>query len=431
VSPVDIENPAVLSTPVSKLSTRVGGIPWQWQIVVFLAAALIVFSRRPDAFLNAQFYAEDGRIWFAQAYNDGWFASLFRPDWGYYSTYARIAAALALAAPLAWAPFVMNITGMVAQILPVPILLSSRLTPWGSLSFRGALALIYLALPNSAEVNVTVEESQWHLAVSAALLLLSRPPKSTAWKAFDAVVIALFGLSSPLCIVLLGVAAAYSLIRRRMTAVTSGVLLCCVLIQSKPLMNGTALAIRNGNLGATMPLFLQIVTGQVYIGAILGANDLALRLNGLVVAALAATGTLLLVWGLVKSNLEMGLSTAFAAAAFLAALKSPLVPAASPTRSAWEVLAASNAIHYWFLPTLAFAWMSVWYFLCGPGNALRSIGFVLLIFMMIGIIKDWRYRPYADYRFSSYADAFQKLPKGSVVTIPQNPAGWSMQLVKR
>ena len=42
-----------------------------FHISVFLAAFLVVFSRRPDAILNAQFWAEDGKFWYADAYHFG------------------------------------------------------------------------------------------------------------------------------------------------------------------------------------------------------------------------------------------------------------------------------------------------------------------------------------------------------------------------
>jgi hypothetical protein len=43
-----------------------------FHVIVFLFAFLLIFSRRPDAILNAQFFAEDGQRWFADAYQRGW-----------------------------------------------------------------------------------------------------------------------------------------------------------------------------------------------------------------------------------------------------------------------------------------------------------------------------------------------------------------------
>ena len=50
---------------------RTGLRPWQ-QGILFLLACAVIVSRRPEAIFHAQFYAEDGHVWFADAYNLGW-----------------------------------------------------------------------------------------------------------------------------------------------------------------------------------------------------------------------------------------------------------------------------------------------------------------------------------------------------------------------
>ena len=41
------------------------------QILVFGTAVALIIVRRPDAILNVQFWAEDGVLWYASAYNLG------------------------------------------------------------------------------------------------------------------------------------------------------------------------------------------------------------------------------------------------------------------------------------------------------------------------------------------------------------------------
>jgi hypothetical protein len=53
--------------------------------MIFLVAFGVLVLRRPDAIFNAQFYAEDGKYWYADAYNHGW-ACVFMPQWGYLQT---------------------------------------------------------------------------------------------------------------------------------------------------------------------------------------------------------------------------------------------------------------------------------------------------------------------------------------------------------
>ena len=51
--------------------------------------------------------------------------------------------------------------------------------------------------------------------------------------------------------------------------------------------------------------------------------------------------------------------------------------------------------------------------------------------MLIGIVRDWRIPPRADLHFAAYVNAFEASPPGTVVTIPENPQGWTIRLVKR
>src|SRR5690349_287591 len=102
-------------------------------LLSFLVAALAVVSRRPDALLNPQFFAEDGNIWFADAYNQGWLRALAMTHTGYFQTLPRLGAALALAVPLQHAPLVMNLIGLLLQVAPAIFLLSRRASNWAPL----------------------------------------------------------------------------------------------------------------------------------------------------------------------------------------------------------------------------------------------------------------------------------------------------------
>src|SRR4051794_11129497 len=175
-------------------------------LLIFFIAAIAVISRRPDAVFNPQFFAEDGNVWFADAYNDGWARALAITHTGYFQTLPRLGAALALAVPLQHAPLVMNLVGLVLQVAPAVFLLSVRSEHWAPLRFRVLMALAYLALPNTSELNVSITEAQWHLALLACLVVLSRAPESRAGFAFDLTVLALCGLTGPFCIVLFPVA---------------------------------------------------------------------------------------------------------------------------------------------------------------------------------------------------------------------------------
>ncbi len=174
--------------------------------VIFAVAFVVVCSRRPDAVLHAQFYAEDGAVFYRDAYQYG-LHSLLLTYSGYFHTLLRLVALLAQLFPFSWAPLIMNLSGITFQVLPVNVFLSSRFSQV-VLPLRLLAGFTYLALPNSFEIDANLTNVQWHLALLACIVLLAQPANCRRWKAFDVAVLGLISLSSPMGILLVPVAAA-------------------------------------------------------------------------------------------------------------------------------------------------------------------------------------------------------------------------------
>ena len=96
-------------------------------LLLYLAAVALVVSRRPEGITNPQFWAEDGKVWFAQAYNEGALSALLSPWTGYAQTFSRLVAAASLMVPFRHAPLVFNVAAVLAQALAPFFLASSRL----------------------------------------------------------------------------------------------------------------------------------------------------------------------------------------------------------------------------------------------------------------------------------------------------------------
>ena len=59
-------------------------------VALIALAFLVIASRRPDAILNAQFFAEDGPVWFFDTYRLGALPALFLPQAGYLHLLQRL-----------------------------------------------------------------------------------------------------------------------------------------------------------------------------------------------------------------------------------------------------------------------------------------------------------------------------------------------------
>lgn len=328
-------------------------------LLLFVACVAVVVLRRPDAVFNPQFWAEDGKIWFANAHDLGAWRSLFMAQNGYLQTVSRLVAAVATVLPMQWAPLAFNLAAIAVQVLPVMLLNSTRgraLVP--SLGARVVLSVLYIAQPYTTEVHANLTNAQWHLAVSAALVCCFDRWKSGRQAAFDVGLLILSCLSGPFCILLLPCVAWLAYRRRdRRTAWLLALLVagaCMQLALAVPQM-GVSRAV--APLGATWQGFLRIAGGQVVLAGLFGDAWLHAYLlpawrGGAVLPLIAtAVGAGVLVRA-VRSGGDAAISfMAFALLVFIAALLSPQLSTTAQWVT-WEVPHAGE--RHSFLPILGF-----------------------------------------------------------------------------
>jgi len=406
-----------------------GAIGWKLQLFVFAIAFLAVVSRRPDALTNPQFFGEDGAVWYPDAYMLGWFSPLFHSLNGYFQTLPRLVSALALLVPLRSAPLLMNLIGITLQVLPVNILLSSRCQNWAPISVRAFMALVYIALPNTRELDAAIEEGQWHLALLACMLVLGCVPRTVLWRTFDFSVILLSGLSGPFSIVMLPIAAIFWWFRReRWRLVVIGILAVTAVIQLSAILHTAAATRPQVGLGAPPGLFLKLLGGQVYLGALIGESGSPAQKGEVLLAIVAILGTAVVVYCLLKARLEIKLFVCFAFLLFVASLKNPMV---SMTVPQWQVLRDAPGIRYWFFPMLGFAWALVWCVTSSRSLFVQIAAGIGFFAMIVGVAHDWEYPAFTDFHFPEYARQFAAAAPGNVVIIPIFPDGWVMRLTKK
>ena len=405
-----------------------------WQhAAAFLVACAVLISRRPDAILHPQFWAEDGHVWFAEAYNLGWGHALLRTYAGYFQTLPRIGAALALLVPLALAPLVMNLIAIVVQALPVSLLLSSRSSAWGSLRYRAFMAAIYLALPNMREISAILTNSQWVLALAAFLVLAALSPKTVSGKVVHAFILLFCGLTGPFCVFLFPISIFLAWRRRDAWRwAEAGILAAACLIQTWALLVMDRAGRANAALGAGPALFTRIAGGHVFLGTLLGGNQLASYAGAaifLLLLGAAIVGSTIVALCFMRANVEMRLLLLFCFAILAAALISP-ESYPDPGLTRWQSLAAAGGVRYWFLPSLAFAWSLLW---CANSHstALKRVSAVLLFLMCFGVVRDWELPAFANLHFAEEAKRFEAAPPGTAVVIPENPQGWTLVLKRK
>ncbi len=398
-----------------------------------IASLLILYTRRPDALTNPQFWAEDGRVWFAQAYNQGIIYSLTTPEAGYFQTISRLTAIFSQYFPFDYAPLIFNLVAVAAKIFVVQFILSKRVTNFlPALWMRIFAAFFYLAIPHSYETHANLTNAQWHLALLGCLIIIAAPPVTRIWKVFDFAVISIFALSGPFCLLLLPVA-----LIKFYAEGNRWILTLLIVIAAGCLIQGTALLIfdrpSHAPLGANINLFLRILGGHLFVSSIFGENGYSWTIDRPfwkdgVAVIINLIGLTLIIYAFLKTNLELRLLTIFS---FFIVAGAFISPAASDKIPQWEILRYPViGSRYWLIPIFCFVLLLFWTARKAENKFMRRTAILLLVLSPIGICQDWQYPPFIDLDFPKYAAEFNSAAAGSEVNIPINP-NWKMSLKKK
>jgi hypothetical protein len=406
------------------------GLAMKWLVASFVVALIAIFSRSPGMFTHAQFYAEDGAIWYADAYNFGWLHSLTLPDGGYFNTLQRLGGGLAQLVPFQQAPLVMALMGLVLQALPVPVLLSSRCERWAPLPMRMAFAAAYVGIPNAHEIHVVCTNSQWHLAVVLGLLAFATTPRGVAGKIFDIVVVGLGAVSGPYGILLLPLLAVFWFARRqKWTAFIFGVLAAGAVLQAISLLHHTYQR-NTGYLDAKVSLFIRLLGGNAFIGALLGSHRFGLRLPFVVSLCMLLLGVALCVYCAMSLSAEVRLFFVYCVLIFVGGLRAPGMPL--NVTNLWDVLLTIPSQRYSFFPGLALIFAILWCAWFARNRVIRMTGAALTLALCIGVCTDWKVPALPRLDLRQQAAMLNAAKPGEHVVLPVYPGGdWQIGLVKK
>ncbi|PTB21167.1 hypothetical protein C9I57_10745 [Trinickia symbiotica] len=409
-------------------------------LVLLVSFALLLFLHNPGKLLTAEFWGEDGAVWYADAYNNG-ISSFFITNGGYLNSVQRLIAFLTLPLPLHLAPIFFAFIALLVQVLPPAFLATSRMAEvWPDTTSRYLFAIFLVAMPNAQETSVNVTDSQWHLAILAFLLIISSPPRSTSIRLVEYLVLLVSGLSGPFGI-LFGPIAVLQL-WRSVRAETKVRLVRLLIIGLTGLVQGLLIiglshsGRISGPLGASMDLLPRIVS-MVPLGGTFGYGAVSefARLGffdrvwpSLCVLALTAPlmfGAFL--WG--ESAYRQFFC--FTLAMFALALSKPLM---SHTEPQWPLFihAVGAGNRYFLYPMIAW-WSGLIVVIArGPGWLRYLAALPLVLAATLAVPRDWgeQYH-FARTDFVNRARNFEVAPIGTQMHFLTHPPGTQMVLVKK
>ncbi|MGE0222245.1 MAG: hypothetical protein AB7F35_23735 [Acetobacteraceae bacterium] len=392
---------------------------------LWLVCCLLLVLREPGVILRAELWAEDGWVWFPDAYHHGW-ASLLRPHSGYLQTFPRLASLAALPFPLTWLPTLFAAIALAMQALPAAFLLSPRLdAAWPSRLGRVLFALVFVMLPNTYEGFVNVTNTQWYLAILAFLVLVSRPGRVWPSGVFDAGVLGVGGLTGPFCLFLLPVAAwAWWADRDRARLLRLLLVGGACVVQALCLFATMDTTRTTAPLGAGVVLLARIVSQQVFLGGLLGVpyiqqiRESWLWSHDIVPVLAALIGLALLARAIWRGPPMLRMAALSGGLLFAAALLRPQVSDADPQWVMMTVPVAGQ--RYYLIPMLI--WIGALLSLLGDPRPLpRLAAAALLVLLPFGIKRDWYYPWLSRTDFAETARVFAAAPPGTMVVFHIRP----------
>lgn len=385
-------------------------------------------ARRETLISNAQFWAEDGAVFYAQAYNIGP-RSIFEPYNGYLHLAPRLIALASQAVPTIWAPYVFSVVVCSVPPLVAVVLLSSSAASMGNLRVRLAWAVLLIVCPNGFETYGNLSNLQWLIAIGMAILLARPAPKpgiSQAVLLAASFIVALTGPFAPLYLWFTWVSRepAGSAYRRKIL----GIFALGSLVQIVTFFSYPRYAIQ---LGATSLKFFQIIGMRATLWSLIGQRygiqqlkDGPMGLGAALVATLVLAALFVISWrtrNQVLRNLWI-----VGGAILFAALASPI----TDPHDAWGAMASTDAGGRYFFPIAFAIAATITYFALGEDRHLRFVGYLLAPILLLGICNDFTVDPLLNLHLDQQAHALYRAKPGEHVVLAINPLGWNMDLIK-
>jgi hypothetical protein len=136
------------------------------RLLLLLASTLVIVLRAPALFLEPRFWAEEGAIYFSYAFRRPWYEVLFAPHLGYYALYPHLASLVATrTVELADAPLVTTSMALLAQLIPVTLILWSKAELWLGPARKIIGILIVIFTLSSGEIWLNSINSQFFFAL--------------------------------------------------------------------------------------------------------------------------------------------------------------------------------------------------------------------------------------------------------------------------
>lgn len=415
------------------------------KIMTFFAIFAICFIcfalRRPDIIQNPQFWAEDGVIWYQQAYNIGPLKSLILPQNGYYQTISKAVASLSLFFPVYAAPLFFNVIAISIRCFVVMYLLSSRMGSYPIIG-RVVLALFIVLMPNIEEVHANITNTHWYLSMWLFMVIVSEPAGGKIWRIHDYLVLIVSGLSGPFIVFLAPVmflkltnGLSYHPVKelikstiKRFDLFTSIFIAICV-IQVSSILLSTSDTRSHAPLGFSLSVLSSILSSKIFAGFLISKEASRILWDQqLANAIINVIGMCIIAIVFYRGNWKDKSLIIFPALMIGFALAKPMIHMTLPQLPRIQFGPGQR----YFVITSVF-WLAVLMIFMSKFKLTNSKpAFILLIILLsIGCFKGFNLQKLPSQNWIGEINKFNNANEGESVVMKINPEKWTMRLIKK
>jgi len=384
---------------------------WLTLIVIFL----LLFLRRPDAFTNSQFWAEDGSQFFRACFEGN--INLFTPHPDTIQLIPRIISSLASFAPLYYIPYVYIYISALITLFVAFRITGER---W-HIPFKPLLALLIVLVPHSGEVFLNITNLQWITAILILHLALQENPENRFQAVTDLIILIMVGLTGAFILFFFPITLYRISIRGKNTYNYLFVL-----------TSGTLASIQAFNIFRTYSGYFKFIDVDVdkwlsvFAYKFAGALIFRAGLYKLLSRDLIFCASFLLFIFILISIKKCGYNkqiVIFMASALLISVVTYLRNRQQPV----ELIHFNTCDRYFYLPRLMLIW-SLIVFLKHNKKYIRLFSLIILIIVILNSAFWFRGIKYNDYNWKYYSQILKNNPKAPL-SIPINPE-WFVTLNK-
>ena len=381
---------------------------------------VVLYVKQAPVFQLPQFYAEEGKFFFADAYNDGW-PSLFYTANGYFHLFPRLLANLCLTLGV---PYGLIPTVFVYGCLPVYFLLwlliFTRLALSPVAKMFVVLSTVLVPLGNEIFMNQT--NIQWVMTLIPIVMFCGDAPQAPWRRLMDSVILILCLFTGPFVLFLFPVLLAAAFVEKQVTKRAIFLTICLVALVTCAVSLshfGSVDRIR-GATKTTLYGYVQLAFRSYYFPVF------STWVDSVPEWAVVALATILPVVLALLGRLVLRSRNRFAMVAFAAGLPLFIATLVSYGRHPALPSPFHNAIRNFYLPMV----LLLWSLIAITKFDKRQVTTWALVFgwfaVQIPIIPETRTMP--DLNWKKYAE---RLATGQAMTIPITPAGWGMALKEK